>query len=414
MSALAFPSGRAAPDTSRTLRLLAAALVVGYAASLGWAALNGQWLYDAAGRPIPSDFINFWAAGKMALEGRAADVFDWELEKQVQIAAAGAPFDGYFSWLYPPTLLFACAPLALIAYPAAHLVWLAATAPLYAAAIRAILPRPGVVVAALAFPPALWNAGCGQNGFLTAALLGGALVNLERRPLLAGTLLGLLTFKPQFGVLIPLALVASGHWRAIAAAAGTACALALASLAAFGLAPWIAFLNGFGLVNRVILVEGGVGFAELLSLFGFIRWLGGGVAAAWTGQIALVALLAATVWRGWRGPAPFGAKSALLASACLLATPYVYVYDLVALAVAIAFLVREGLGERERIALLVAAATPLIGPMAGLPLGLLAAPAVFAIAAARTRMRPPRASEASGADEGRSGQERSARVDQAG
>src|SRR5438105_147271 len=78
------------------------------------------------------------------------------------------------------------------------------------------------------------NVGHGQNGFLTATLLGGGLIFLERRPILAGVLLGLLAYKPQFGLLIPLVLLATGRWTAIAAATVTVLSACSATLIVFG------------------------------------------------------------------------------------------------------------------------------------------------------------------------------------
>ena len=71
---------------------------------------------------------------------------------------------------------------------------------------------------ALAFPAVFVNIGHGHNGFLTAALIGAGLLMLDRRPILAGILFGLMAYKPQFGVLIPLVLAATGRWRAFLAA----------------------------------------------------------------------------------------------------------------------------------------------------------------------------------------------------
>ncbi len=71
----------------------------------------------------------------------------------------------------------------------------------------------------------------GQNGFVTAALLIGGLANLDRKPVLAGVLFGILTIKPQFGLLLPVLLVMTGRWRVIAAAVVTTAVLvALTSL----------------------------------------------------------------------------------------------------------------------------------------------------------------------------------------
>jgi hypothetical protein len=99
--------------------------------------------------------------------------------------------------------------------------------------MRAMLPRPETLLVALAFPAVFVNIGHGQNGFLTAALLGGALHLLDRGPWLAGVLIGLLAYKPQFGVLIPVALLAGGRWNTIGAAAAVA-ALAAISFVTLG------------------------------------------------------------------------------------------------------------------------------------------------------------------------------------
>jgi len=117
----------------------------------------------------------------------------------------------------------------------------------------------GWLLPALAFPPVFVNISHSHNGFLTAALLGTALVVLERRPWLAGMLFGLLIYKPQFGVLIPLVLIATGRWRAFAGAALTVAALTLATLIAFGAEVWRAFFASAALTRVEVLEQGGTG-----------------------------------------------------------------------------------------------------------------------------------------------------------
>ena len=99
-------------------------------------------------------------------------------------------------------------------------IWLVASFAAYLATVRAhpAATRKRCWIAA-AFPAVFINIGHGQNGFLTAALLGGALHWLDRKPWLAGILIGLLAYKPQFGVLIPIALLAGQRWTTIGAAA---------------------------------------------------------------------------------------------------------------------------------------------------------------------------------------------------
>ena len=129
-------------------------------------------------------------------------------------------------------------------------------------------PRPGVWLPALAFPAVFVNLGHGHNGFLTAALIGGALLVLDRRPLLAGVLIGCLAYKPQFGVLIPLVLAATGRWRVIAAAAATVVAFVAGHAgSSFGGATWVAFWQSMTLTQRIVLEEGATGFHKMQSVF---------------------------------------------------------------------------------------------------------------------------------------------------
>src|SRR5262249_26312792 len=149
-------------------------------------------------------------------------------------------FEGTYRWHFPPPFLFVAALAATLPLVPAGIAWLIATGAAYAAAIRAIVGERVGWLFALGFPGALWNVTAGQGGFLMTALIGGALVLLEESPVLAGACLGLLTYKPHFGVLFPLVLVATGRWRAFIAAAVTAGVVAAASWLAFGNGPWLA------------------------------------------------------------------------------------------------------------------------------------------------------------------------------
>ena len=117
----------------------------------------------------------------------------------------------FYGWHYPPFFFAIAVLVAAFPYAWGLAIWLTAWLAAYLAAIRAILPRPETLLIATAFPAVFVNIGHGQNGFLTTALLGGALQLLDRRPWLAGVLIGLLAYKPQFGVLIPVALLAGGR-----------------------------------------------------------------------------------------------------------------------------------------------------------------------------------------------------------
>jgi hypothetical protein len=189
------------------------------------------------------------------------------------------------------------------------------------------------------------NIGHGHNGFLTAALLGGGLVLLDRRPIVAGILLGLLAYKPQFGLMIPLVLGVGGRWPTMASAAATVAALAVSTLLAFGAETWNAFLGSAYFTRVIVLEQGGAGWHKMQSVFSWVRMWGGAVPLAYAAQGAITLALATGLAWLWRSPAAFGLQAAALALAALLATPYSLDYDMMVLAPAIAFLVGNGLAH---------------------------------------------------------------------
>jgi hypothetical protein len=371
------PTHAAQLPVRRLIGVVSLTLAFGYAVILLRAYLAGQFLLDAQGQPIANDFVNVIAAGRLALEGAAASAYDWPLHKAAEVRAIGHDFANYYPWPYLPTFLFAAATLALLPYLGAALVWLAATFAAYAAALRTILGDRIGILFALGFPATIWNVTAGQNGFLTAALIGGTLGCLERRPALAGVWLGLLTYKPQFGLLFPLVLIAERRWMTVAVAALVALAMAAASWLAFGGLTWLAFVHAMPGTSRAVFAEGAADFSRLQSLFGLVRAHGGSEALAWAVQAAgSIATAACVVWL-WRRRAPYELKAAALAAGALLATPYVYIYDLVVLAVAVAFLLRlaleRGFAAAEAAGLAAAGVLILIFPQVKTQVGLAAA-----------------------------------------
>jgi len=374
------------PQAARLVSVIGLTLALGYLIVLGGTFLKGDFLVDTQGRPIANDFVNVAAAGRLALDGAPAAAYDWPTHKQAEVRVLGRDFAGYYGWHYPPTFLFIAAALATLPFLIAALVSLLATLAAYVAALWSILGRSGIFVA-LGFPAALWNVTAGQNGFLTAALIGGTLGLLERRPVFAGICLGLLTYKPQFGLLFPFALIADRRWLTIGVAAATAIGLAALSWAAFGSASWQAFAHWLPITGRIVLGEGHADFGRLQSAFGLVRAHGGGETLAWMVQAATsVTLAAAIVWL-WRSRAPFDLKAAALAAATLVATPYVYMYDLVVLAVAVAFLIRfaleRGFATRELYGLAAAGALILSFPYVKTQAGLAAVLIVLALVTQR-------------------------------
>ena len=343
----------------------------------GWIAVS-DGLIDRNGKPLGTDFSNVYAAGSLTWQGRPAEAYQPALQHAEEQAVFGGREVPFYGWLYPPFFFSVAFLVASLPYAWGLAIWLAASLAAYLAAMRAILPRPETLLIAAAFPAVFINIGHGQNGFLTAALLGGALHWLDRRPWLAGVLIGLLAYKPQFGVLIPVALLAGGRWSTIGAAVATIAALLAVSFVTLGGGVWHAFADSMTFTQTVVLEQGGIGWEKIQSVFSAMRMWGAGVHLAYAVQIALALMLAASLAWLWQSNAAFELKASALATASLLATPYVLDYDLVALAVGIVFFVRHGLSRGFRtfeISLLAAAwIVPLLSRVVagatGIPLGL--------------------------------------------
>jgi arabinofuranan 3-O-arabinosyltransferase len=307
------------------------------------------WIYDENGLGIPTDFVNVWAAGRMVLEGHPALAYDWDLQKQVELALLKQDFIGYFAWHYPPPFLFVAAFLAQFPYAVAFIGWVSVSLLPYLAVMRAIVGRAFGLMLALAFPLVINNALVGQNGFLTAALIGGTLYLLPTRPVLSGICLGLLTYKPQYGLLFPLVLIAAAEWTVFFSAAVTTVALALVSWLAFGTASWQAFFHWMPMFSQAFLVEGKATWWKLQSVLSLVRYCGGSEWLAWACQWIFSAAVAVVLVLMWRSrQVRYSLKAAALAVGTLLITPYLFMYDMVVLAIPVAWLMRLGLARGFR------------------------------------------------------------------
>jgi hypothetical protein len=296
---------------------------------------------DILGKPLGTDFASFWTASQLALAGHPAAAYDIAAHHAAQTRLFGRDV-GYYAFFYPPMFLWICLPLAALPYLASLGVWLGLTGAAYARVAREFLGRRGGWVTVLAFPAVLINVGHGQNGFLSAALFGGGALLLDRRPILAGMLLGCLVYKPHLGLLIPLALLAAGRWRSIAGAAAAALGLAGLSLWAFGADAWRGFLADSA-IARMTLERGLVGDAKMQSVFAAVRLLHGGLGLAYAAQAVVAvgagAALVACQRRAFRHPA----EGPALVAAALLASPFLLDYDLILLAIPLAWLLAQGL-----------------------------------------------------------------------
>ncbi len=382
--------------THERIRLVPIAVLFASGVGLIYLLVTANGLVDIQGRPLGTDFSSFYAAGTHVLDGNPDAPYDLSRQyaREQALFGAATPFYG---WLYPPFFLFIAAALALMPYGAALAAWQAATLGLYLLALRAILAatqppiapdlavsgnrrwtsNPLWLLLALAFPAVLINIGHGQNGLLTAAVIGGALAMLDRRPIVAGILFGLLAYKPQFGLMIPVVLVATGRWRTFSSAVATVALLAAAATLVFGWQVWHTFLESTRFTRLVVLEQGDPGWHKMQSVFAWARMWGAPIPLAYALQGAMVIGLAAALIGLWRSATPYPLKAAALCLATILATPFTFDYDMMVLGPAIAFFAADGLtrgfGPWEKTALAALWLMPLVARsfalMTMIPLG---------------------------------------------
>ena len=204
------------------------------------------------------------------------------------------------------------AALATLPYVLSAILLVLVTAAFYARVATDVAGRAQGALWALAAPTTTINASIAHTGFLVAGLFAGGLPVLRSRPVVAGVLFGLLTFKPQLGLLLPVALVAGGHWRTIVSATATAIAMIALSLLLFGLEPWLAMPQQLNRVVADILVAGQVNFNMLVTVYGGLRQIGVGHGVALAAQAVVTLALAFAIFRLWRSEASHELKCAAL------------------------------------------------------------------------------------------------------
>jgi alpha-1,2-mannosyltransferase len=304
--------------------------------------LNSHHLIFESGLCVGGDFVDYYAASIAALRGDPASVYNVHLQHIQEAAVVGGKDFGVLVFSYPPINLLMVLPLSLLPFVSSWAVFETVTLIGYLAVLRRIAPTLLGLWLAITFPGVIINFMCGQNGFLTTALIGGGLLLLDQWPVLAGILFGLMAYKPHLAILIPLALIIGREWRTLIATAMSAILFAAASLAVFGLPTWRAFIGNLAITHRIVLDQGGIQFSTLQSVFGAIRMWGGSLEIAYTCQIVVAIYAVSALFWVWQGTRPFALKAAALAAGSLMVTPYLLQYDLVLLALPTAWLAMEG------------------------------------------------------------------------
>jgi hypothetical protein len=338
-------------------------------------------LTNGFGRPFGDDFINYWSGAWLAWHGRIADIYNFEAFHLFERALSG-PDLLYYHYGYPPVLLVLTAPLALLPYVPGLALWLLSSWYAFYRALRLAAPEMALLLS-LATPALFVNALGGQNGAWSAAFLGGGLMLLDRRPIVAGVLFGLLVYKPHLGLLLPLALLAGRRWTAFVSATISVIGLVGVSLVLFGREPWFTYAGNLEVLKHFILEDGTGVWHRMMSVFVMARHFGFSVDASYIAQ-AVSALIAAAVvaWSWWRDDRMEIRYGLLVLGTCLV-TPYLQDYDFVVgafVAVWLLTLQRQGLMSRSVAQLAMAAILlwPLVNATIGKATGFALGPLVIA------------------------------------
>jgi alpha-1,2-mannosyltransferase len=364
------PSAKAPPDDLYVKWMVAAAmffvtLEVCYLAYAGLPPLAKPWI-DGTHFVLGRDFLNTWMGGRSVFAGGPQPWFDLRTYNIAIQQILGAPYQLHY-WSYPPHVLLFIWPFGLLPYLPAYIAWCAIGIALYVFACSGAIPRERLLFLAVA-PGIGICIFFGQNGFYTAALLIGGWLSLDRRPVLAGILFGILTVKPQIGFLLPVVLLFERRWVTIASAVVTTAALVTATAMLFGWSIWIEFWQKVMPQQQWLTANGGgLLYVMVSSVYYGIRLMHLPDSLAWVLQwITSAIAFAAFLWTFWKRR-DRTLQFAMLVTATFLVTPYILNYDMVVFGFVVALLLqRDDSTAADRWLLLAVWTLPAVMMLAGL------------------------------------------------
>ncbi len=306
---------------------------------------------NMAGNPLGYDFVQFWSVSHIGLHEHPALAYD--VSHLTAVEKGFVPtLDGILPWRYPPTFYLLVLPFSLLPMQISLAVFVLVTLAFYVWTFCRVIQdgrsdlswvtTPRAVLCLAAFGPAWFNLLGGQTGFLTASLAAGALLCLERRPILAGVLIGLLCIKPHLAVLFPVCLIAIRAWRAFFAAAITVIVFTLLSVGVLGADTVGAFFRGLSEAGQ-LLAAGQSPLTKMPSVFVSLRMLHVPPPLAYSVHGVVAIVVAWTVWRVWRHCSDARLRNAALVTGSFFISPYVFDYDMSWLAFALAWFALYGM-----------------------------------------------------------------------
>jgi hypothetical protein len=316
--------------------------------ALGLVLNSGIAVWALLTRPaLNTDFMAFWSFPRFAAAGDVMGIYDAaKLQAFQQTLYPG--FHSFYPYLYPPTLLLVTGWLRDFSFAAAQMIWTVAGLSALMAAEWFFFPkhrRAFGIAAMLGSPAALLTGATGETAFFTTALLLAGFTALPRFPILAGIAFGLLTLKPQLGVLIPVFLLARGDWRAIGAAAGTGLALVALSCVLFPPALWPEWALTLPAYQADYFSAGGrLNLNIIVTIAANLVTLGAGAKIACAAQtLSSFAVIIAVFFAARR--APYHLAVAALFTGIFLTAPHAYAYDSIILTASLILVAESGVGR---------------------------------------------------------------------
>ena len=325
-------------EAGGAIRIHTIAAVIFFAVTALSYVLTLKWTapipHDATTLVVGRDFLNFWMYGRAAWLPDPSRFYDPQAYNAVLWAMLGADYPGQ-NWSYPPSLMLLAAPFGRLGYFPALALWTVLGLAIFIAVARQRLSDPKLLLMILCSPAAVFCLMSGQSSLITAAMLLTIVAWQDRRPVLAGVLIGLLTLKPQVGLMFPVMLIASGRWRVFASAAATTLAIVALTAALFGPQVWIDFVTkGLPVQNLVLVDPERVGTPFYPTVFMNVRGAGASYAVAMAVQSVFSAAAVGMVFFAfrWRRNADPQILNALFFACAVSCVPYLLSYDTLTLA----------------------------------------------------------------------------------
>ncbi|PSW07825.1 hypothetical protein C9J01_25410 [Photobacterium rosenbergii] len=295
------------------------------------------------GQVMGRDFLHSWTAARLGLDGNFTEIYN--TDKFINYAPQVVKESGVvFNFAYPPQNLLILLPFGVLSYNSALIIWsiLGLTVFLSSFYIGSEDEKTNLwLIVLILAPTTILNFIFGQNGLLVAALLIGGVRALDKQPVLAGFLFGILTIKPHLGLLIPIALIASNNWKAFLSAVITTIAFISLTVIVMGVEVWSAWWGEGALAYARSFIENGKGMGIMMQVSPFImvRETFGNLTLAWIVQAISMLISTVIIIFTFRSNYDSAIKGGILVVATYLVSPYVHNYDMAALTGVIAILI---------------------------------------------------------------------------